>query len=149
MTNINDVTGLEASIDAQMQATNVAFQGCTTVAPADLTSWAGFYSEWLAEKEKIDSYVSAGWWNLGAKIAEVAQVSTFYGELQGYGEQLKVWQSRLAQSCPNYTPPPSPLPPAPPNPPTPVDWNTIVKYGGIGIAALAGVYVVKSIKDIF
>lgn len=148
MTNIDDVTGLLASLDAQISAANAAVQACGSMPEGDLTSWQGFYAQWEAEKDKIDSYTQAGWWNLGAKGAELLEVGTFYGELQGFAAQFKAWQPIIAKDCPGYSAPPSPIPPAPPPAPGTIDWNTVIKYGGIGLAAVAVVYVVRSIKEI-
>ena len=147
MANVNDVLGLMASLDAQIGAADAAVHACPAMPTGDLTAWTGFVAQWDAEKVKIHSYTDASWWNLGAKGAEVLEMGTFYSELQGFAEQFKAWQPMLAADCPGYSAPPSPIPPTPPGP-APVDWNSIVRWGAIGALAIAGIYVVKTVKEV-
>lgn len=146
LANLNDIQGLKTSIDLQVQAANAAVGACNTMVPSDLTAWAGFYQQWSAETDKIDSYFNASWYNFAAKIDEVLLAQTWYDELQQYAAQLKVWQQKIAAECQGYTPPPSPIVP----PPTPSQSTTstiadTVKWGAIGLLALAGLYVTAEV----
>ncbi len=137
LTNLDDVRALDAQIDADMDATDAAARGCTALAPSDLTAWSGFLTAWKAEHAKWRSYDDAGWWNVGAKVDELALAGDFADEMRGYAHDLATWKARIHNACPSYQPTPGPPAPVPgPGSAGSTDWATLVKWGVGGLLAL-------------
>lgn len=116
--------GLETQVSAAMDAADLAVGACTAMSPSDVTQWQGIYSAWKAWQAQYDKCSGLSlvvpWTDVECVAFWSGLQSGGAGNLQQYQQVAAQWQARVAQMCPNYSPPPGgPGSPSGPQPPAP------------------------------
>ena len=134
------VAAEQARTLAAAQADNAAIQACTGIDAATKAAWNTFYAALTAWCQKTVYNLPWPWeWFDSNGVL----VSGDTGEtMMSYEAQLIAWERKLAPSCPGLGPNLAPLV----SDPGPSDNTTsIVKWGAVALAALAGAYVVSQV----
>jgi hypothetical protein len=126
ITRESDVVSLDAALGGQMAATNTMVLACSSLQPADVSTWGGIYqafqalrSDWLAFKAQQDSIPSID--IIGQATAEAVDatyVSKYNAGVSGqsYAQWAAAYQTKVAAACPGIQPPVQPSPSPSPSP---------------------------------
>jgi hypothetical protein len=116
-------------IDPEIAATKRDADACTTITADERAAFDAFYAGWrqfyCLNASGTCTEPDASIWGLGTQMDQA----------EGYETRLAQWQALLASKCALSTPVVTP-PPAPP------DVNAIARWVGIGLGALAVMYIV-------
>ncbi len=123
----DQIEQLRQQVSSQMDAANLAIQGCSAMSATDVTAWNGIYSTWQAFNTKLQGCTQYG--GSGTAVPSVLSCSDFSTgfpfyqwsptDLNNYAAQANGYQQRVKQACPSYQPPPVPIPVPPIPQPSP------------------------------